>query len=117
MQKGKSTYWSITALNIMNNIITAGIKNGKTKTEAIKEAAEFFNVTENAIWIKYSRYLKNQNMKHINLTDNKIPVVRKKAVKNLRKTVLIPQLTEKSFTFDIKDIKLDLKNKKVIVIC
>lgn len=110
----KSRFWSIDDIKLMKQIITEKMGMGKTRIEAMKAAAKHFNVTTNAVNIKYNRVCAGINSSYTKDT-TKIPIVRK-TNPTFKKSVKGKQLSEpQTFVFNITGIKVDLKNNKLIV--
>lgn len=110
----KSRFWSIDDIKLMKQIIAEKMTMGKTRIEAMKAAAKHFNVTTNAVNIKYNRVCAGINSSYTKDT-TKIPIVRK-ANLTFKKRVKGKQLSEpQTFVFNITGIKVDLKNNKLIV--
>lgn len=110
----KSRFWSIDDIKLMKQIIAEKMTMGKTRIEAMKAAAKHFNVTTNAVNIKYNRVCAGINSSYTKDT-TKIPIVRK-ANPTFKKSVKGKQLSEpQTFVFNITGIKVDLKNNKLIV--
>jgi len=110
----KSRFWSIDDIKLMKQIITEKMGMGKTRIEAMKAAAKHFNVTTNAVNIKYNRVCAGINSSYTKDT-TKIPVVRK-SNPTFKKNIKGKQLSEpQTFVFNITGIKVDLKNNKLIV--
>jgi hypothetical protein len=110
----KSRFWSIDDIKLMKQIITEKMGMGKTRIEAMKAAAKHFNVTTNAVNIKYNRVCAGINSSYTKDT-TKIPVVRK-SNPTFKKKIKQKHLTEpQTFVFNITGIKVDLKNNKLIV--
>ena len=113
-KKINSRFWSIDDIKLMKQIITEKMGMGKTRIEAMKAAAKHFNVTTNAVNIKYNRVCAGINSSYTKDT-TKIPIVRK-ATPTFKKSVKGKQLSEpQTFVFNITGIKVDLKNNKLIV--
>jgi hypothetical protein len=110
----KSRFWSIDDIKLMKQIITEKMGMGKTRIEAMKAAAKHFNVTTNAVNIKYNRVCAGINSSYTKDT-TKIPIVRK-SNPTFKKNIKGKQLSEpQTFVFNITGIKVDLKNNKLIV--
>ena len=113
-KKINSRFWSIDDIKLMKQIITEKMGMGKTRIEAMKAAAKHFNVTTNAVNIKYNRVCAGINSSYTKDT-TKIPIVRK-ANPTFKKSIKGKQLSEpQTFVFNITGIKVDLKNNKLIV--
>jgi len=113
-KKINSRFWSIDDIKLMKQIITEKMGMGKTRIEAMKAAAKHFNVTTNAVNIKYNRVCAGINSSYTKDT-TKIPIVRK-ANPTFKKNIKGKQLSEpQTFVFNITGIKVDLKNNKLIV--
>ena len=77
-------------------------------------AAKHFNVTTNAVNIKYNRVFAGINISYSKDT-TKIPIVRK-SNPTFKKNIKGKQLSEpQTFVFNITGIKVDLKNNKLVV--
>lgn len=110
----KSRFWSIDDIKLMKQIITEKMGMGKPRIEAMKAAAKHFNVTTNAVNIKYNRVCAGINSSYTKDT-TKIPIVRK-TNPPFKKSIKGKQLSEpQTFVFNITGIKVDLKNNKLIV--
>ena len=110
----KSRFWSIDDIKLMKQIITEKMGLGKTRIEAMKAAAKHFNVTTNAVNIKYNRVCAGINSSYTKDT-TKIPIVRK-SNPTFKKNIKGKQLSEpQTFVFNITGIKVDLKNNKLVV--
>ena len=97
----------------MKQIITEKMAMGKTRIEAMKTAAKHFNVTTNAVNIKYNRVCAGINSSYTKDT-TKIPIVRK-ANPAFKKSIKGKQLSEpQTFVFNITNIKVDLNNNKLM---
>jgi hypothetical protein len=121
----KSRFWSKDDMKIILDYITKyGVHLGSIK------AAKHFKVTLNAVKCKYDRYLKRESMKYMHKNGTvKVPAKSKKRkpykkrIKSIGDpTVLakhtLPVIESKAkneVAFDIKDFRIDLKTKKLII--
>jgi hypothetical protein len=114
-----SRFWSVKDLDVMRKII----ENKTSRVMGIRAAANYFNVTPNAINCRYKRYLDGLNMTRTNRDTQKIPILsnsRKPYKKRIPSESVIPAPVVKSeikneIAFTIKDFKIDLKTKKLII--
>lgn len=113
-KKINSRFWSIDDIKLMKQIIEEKTREGKSKIEAMRIAAKHFNVTTNAVNIKYNRVCAGINSSYSKDT-TKIPIVRK-SNPTFKKNIKGKQLSEpQTFVFNITGIKVDLKNNKLVV--
>lgn len=125
-KKKKSRLWSHSEIKKIVEIVESAIASGKTKLAGMDEAATHFGVTRNAINIRYGRYKKGESMTRIKRNTAKTSTKgikrgpygkRRKYTK--RNSIAKYPITHnvypvaREITFDIRDIKVDLVNKKI----
>jgi hypothetical protein len=136
----KSKRWSIKDIKQIKKFVLTAKNEGMKEDAGIKAAAIHFGVTTNAVRIRWGRYNKGEGLSDLNKETTKIPMNRKKRkhviVDNEVKVVskpnkprtdwdasflkagVMPKSLESNriLTFDIKDISIDLVNKKLTII-
>lgn len=120
MAKKKSKWWSQADIRIINKFIDeAKAANQPIKTGLVK-AAEYFNVSEQAVYLRYMKTKRGVNMSFLNRNTTKVPVTRTAVSKPKVEKPVIQETTTVStgntLSLDIKDVKLDLKNGKIIIV-
>lgn len=118
MVKIKKKWWSKKDIDKINEFIT---NSGREK--GIQEAAAYFKVSTMSIRSRLWKCKNNINTKYIskNKKTTKVPIVKRKYTKK-KSLIKDYPVTHKLYpvsreiTFDIKDVKLDLKNNKLTVI-
>lgn len=85
-------------------------EEGLGRTVGLVRAADHFGVTRNAISIKLGRIQRGERSSHLNKPTTKIPIVKKQVIKE--ETVIAKNV----LSLDIKDIRLDLSSKKIIIV-
>jgi len=113
--KRKSTQWS---KNEIKDIVRTVKEHGTV--EGYKIAAAKYGVTTNAISCKYSRTIKGESMKRPKNNTTKVPFVKQVRLSktNPKDMLGIPVFKPKAkneIAFDIKDFRIDLKTKKLII--
>lgn len=113
--KRKSTQWSKSEIkDIVKTVKTHGT------IEGYKIAAAKYGVTTNAIACKHNRTIKGESMKRTKNNTTKVPFVKQVplAKTNPKDMLGVPVFKSKAkneIAFDIKDFKIDLKTKKLII--
>ena len=107
--KPRSKKWSNSDIRKIKAFIKAAEEVGLTRHHGVNRAAEYFGVTKNAVRIRLGRFERNQKVSLLNRSTVKIPVERKQVA--TEQTV-----TKNVLSLDIKDIKLDISNKKIIIV-
>lgn len=107
--KPRSKKWSISDIRKIKAFIKAAEDVGLTRSHGINRAAEYFNVTRNAVVIRLGRSERNQKVSLLNRSTVKIPVERKQVAP-------VETVTKNVLSLDIKDIKVDISNKKIIIV-
>lgn len=108
--KKKSKWWSATDIRKIKAIMKIAEEEGLGRTVGLVRAADHFGVTRNAISIKLGRIQRGERSSHLNKPTTKIPIVKKKVIKE--ETVIAKNV----LSLDIKDIRLDLSSKKIIIV-
>ncbi len=85
-------------------------QEGLERGVGLVRAADHFGVTRNAISIKLGRIQRGERSSHLNKPTTKIPIVKKQVIKE--ETVVAKNV----LSLDIKDIKVDLSTKKIIIV-
>jgi hypothetical protein len=106
--KRKSKKWSISDIRKIKAFIKAAEEVGLTRSHGINRAAEYFGVTRNAVVIRLGRTERNQKVSLLDRPTVKVPVERKQVVKE--------ETAKNVLSLDIKDIKVDLSTKKIIIV-
>lgn len=106
----KSKWWSAADIRKIKVIIKTAEDEGLGRTVGLLRAADHFGVSRNAITIKLGRLKRGERLSHLNKPTTKIPVVKKQVIKE--ETVIGKNV----LSLDIKDIKLDLSSKKIIIV-
>lgn len=123
-KKRISTQWSKSEIKDIVKIIRI---NGMI--DGCKIAATKYGVTSNAISCKYIRCMKGESMKRTKDGSTKIPFIKKprgpytKKSKSLGDPTVLAKHTipvvkseaKNEMAFDIKDFRIDLKTKKLII--
>jgi hypothetical protein len=71
--KKTSRLWSINELKKMAEIVELTIMSGKSKGDALQEAADYFGVTKNAVNIRHLRYKRGQSLTRVKRNTIKKP--------------------------------------------
>ena len=108
--KKKSKWWSATDIRKIKAIMKIAEEEGLGRTVGLVRAADHFGVTRNAISIKLGRMQRGERSSHLNKPTTKIPIVKKQVIKE--ETVIAKNV----LSLDIKDIRLDLSSKKIIIV-
>jgi hypothetical protein len=108
--KKKSKWWSATDIRKIKAIMKIAEEEGLGRTVGLVRAADHFGVTRNAISIKLGRIQRGERSSHLNKPTTKIPIVKKQVIKE--ETVIAKNV----LSLDIKDIRLDLSSKKIIIV-
>jgi hypothetical protein len=108
--KKKSKWWSAADIRKIKAIMKTAEQEGLTMSDGINKAAEHFGVTRNAVVIKLGRLAKGIKSNHLNRPTTKVPIVKKQVIKE--ETVIAKNV----LSLDIKDIRLDLSSKKIIIV-
>lgn len=108
--KRKSKWWSAADIRKIKAIIKASEDQGFSRSVGLNTAAQHFGVTRNAITIKLGRLERGIKSSHLNRPTSKVPIVKKQVIKE--ETVIAKNV----LSLDIKDIKLDLSSKKIIIV-
>lgn len=108
--KKKSKWWSATDIRKIKAIMKIAQEEGLGRTVGLVRAADHFGVTRNAISIKLGRIQRGERSSHLNKPTTKIPIVKKQVIKE--ETVIAKNV----LSLDIKDIRLDLSSKKIIIV-
>lgn len=106
----KSKWWSASDIRKIRAIIKASEDQGFGRSVGLNRAAEHFGVSRNAIVIKLGRLERGIKSNYLNRPTSKVPVVKKKVIKE--ETVIAKNV----LSLDIKDIKVDLSSKKIIIV-
>ena len=107
-KKPRSKRWSLGDIRKIKAFIKAAEEVGLTRSHGINRAAEYFGVTRNAVVIRLGRTERNQKVSLLDRPTVKIPVERKQVVKE--------ETAKNVLSLDIKDIKVDLSTKKIIIV-
>jgi hypothetical protein len=120
MAKKKSKWWSATDIRKIKAIMKIAEDEGLGRTVGLVRAADHFGVTRNAISIKLGRIQRGEKSSHLNKPTTKIPITRKAVQKPMVRKSKIEETTSVStgntISLDIKDVKLDLKNGKIVIV-
>lgn len=108
--KRKSKWWSAADIRKIKAIIKGAEEDGLGRTVGLLRAADHFGVSRNAITIKLGRLQRGERSSHLNKPTTKVPIVKKQVIKE--ETVIAKNV----LSLDIKDIKLDLSSKKIIIV-
>ena len=108
--KRKSKWWSAADIRKIKTIIKCAEDEGLGRTVGLLRAADHFGVSRNAITIKLGRLQRGIKSSHLNKPTTKVPIVKKQVIKE--ETVIAKNV----LSLDIKDIKLDLSSKKIIIV-
>ena len=108
--KRKSKWWSAADIRKIKAIMKIAEEEGLGRTVGLVRAADHFGVTRNAISIKLGRIQRGERSSHLNKLTTKIPIVKKQVIKE--ETVIAKNV----LSLDIKDIRLDLSSKKIIIV-
>ena len=123
--KKRSHNWSTKEMKQIEIFIDGAVAAGKSKMQGYDDAAAHFGVTRNAISIRYGRYLANIKMSKAKSNTQKTPSVGKikpKRPYKKRASILDHPITHhvypvaREITFDIRDVKVDLVNRKITFI-
>lgn len=116
MAKQKSKWWSKEDIQVIYEFINKAQAENRTAYDGCKDAAEHFGVTVSAVYQRYMKCEKKLNLKGLNRKTTKVPVVRKNAKTKTRVEESHIVSTGNTISLDIKDVKLDLKNGKIIIV-
>jgi hypothetical protein len=108
--KKKSKWWSAADIRKIKAIMKTAEQEGLERGVGLVRAADHFGVTRNAISIKLGRIQRGERSSHLNKPTTKIPIVKKQVIKE--ETVVAKNV----LSLDIKDIKVDLSTKKIIIV-
>jgi hypothetical protein len=108
--KRKSKWWSAADIRKIKSIMKTAEQEGLERAVGLVRAADHFGVTRNAIVIKLGRIQRGERSSHLNKPTTKVPIVKKPAMKE--ETVVAKNV----LSLDIKDIKVDLSTKKIIIV-
>lgn len=117
MAKINGKWWSKEDIDKINEFIT---NSGKEK--GIQEAAAYFKVTTTSIRSRLWKSEHGLHTKYIskNKKTNKVPIVKRKYTKNKVTSSRVEESmtvsTGNTISLDIKDVKLDLKNGKIVIV-
>jgi len=106
----KSKWWSAADIRKIKAIMKIAEQEGLERGVGLVRAADHFGVTRNAISIKLGRIQRGERSSHLNKPTTKIPIVKKQVIKE--ETVVAKNV----LSLDIKDIKVDLSTKKIIIV-
>jgi hypothetical protein len=106
----KSKWWSAVDIRKIKAIMKTAEQEGLERGVGLVRAADHFGVTRNAISIKLGRIQRGERSSHLNKPTTKIPIVKKQVIKE--ETVVAKNV----LSLDIKDIKVDLSTKKIIIV-
>jgi hypothetical protein len=121
MAKIKSKRWSMKDITVIKKYIGEAKDAGFDEKIGIKNAATHFGVTPNAVKIRYGRYIKGEDMGGLRKNTTKVPMERKKR-KYTKNIIDKHPVTHnvypvaREITFDIRDVKVDLANRKITFI-
>ena len=120
MAKRKSKWWSEADLRIINQFIDEAKKNQEVMWNGVIKAAEHFNVSPQAVYLRYRKAEMGVNMSFLKRNTTKVPLTRKVVENPVVRKPKIEETTSVStgntISLDIKDVKLDLKNGKIIIV-
>jgi hypothetical protein len=120
MSKKKSKWWSESDIKVINQFIDEAKKNQEVLWNGVIKAAEHFNVSPQAVYLRYMKAKKGVNMSFLKRNTTKVPVTRKAVQKPVVRKPKIEETTSVStgntISLDIKDVKLDLKNGKIVIV-
>jgi len=120
MAKKKSKWWSQADIKIINQFIDEAKKNQEIMWNGVTKAAEHFNVSPQAVYLRYMKTKRGLNMSFLQRNTTKVPVTRTAVSKPKVEKPVIQETTTVStgntLSLDIKDVKLDLKNGKIIIV-
>ena len=108
--KKKSKWWSAADIRKIKAIMKTAEQEWLERGVGLVRAADHFGVTRNAISIKLGRIQRGERSSHLNKPTTKIPIVKKQVIKE--ETVVAKNV----LSLDIKDIKVDLSTKKIIIV-
>jgi hypothetical protein len=106
----KSKWWSAADIRKIKAIMKIAEQEGLERGVGLVRAADHFGVTRNAISIKLGRIQRGERSSHLNKPTTKVPIVKKQVIKE--ETVVAKNV----LSLDIKDIKVDLSTKKIIIV-
>jgi len=114
----KSKRWSMKDIAVIKKYIGEAKDTGHDQHVGIVNAAAHFGVTPNAVKIRYGRYLIGEDMGGLRKNTTKVAMVRKtrKYTKKISATYPVTHNVypvAREITFDIRDVKVDLVNKKI----
>ncbi len=120
--KRKSRNWSTKEMKQIGIFVDGAIAAGKSKVQGYDDAAAHFGVTRNAISIRYGRYLGRIKMSKakantvkeatIGKTKTRKPYTKRNPIAKYPITHNVYPVA-REITFDIRDVKVDLVNKKI----
>jgi Zn-dependent peptidase ImmA (M78 family) len=120
MAKKKSKWWSESDLKVINQFIDEANKNQEVMWNGVIKAAEHFNVSPQAVYLRYRKSKMGQNTSFLKRNTTKVPITRKAVQKPMVRKPKIEETTSVStgntISLDIKDVKLDLKNGKIVIV-
>jgi len=117
MTKKNSKRWSMKDIRTIKDFIKTAEEAGGSQTSGLKNAAQHFGVTFNAISIRWGRYNRGKQVNQLKTT--KIPVVRKKRKYTKRKLQTIQTsavkevegfLQDQAMTKELRKMVIDLMN-------
>lgn len=116
MAKQKSKWWSKADIQIIYDFVNKAQAENKTAYDGCKDAAAHFGVTVSAVYQRYMKCEKKLHMKGLDRKTTKVPVVRKnaKTKSGIKESHVVS--TGNTISLDIKDVKLDLKNGKIVIV-
>jgi hypothetical protein len=114
VSKKTKRFWTKKQCDKMVSII----EDAPSKTEGVKEAASYFGVTASSVSNRYTRYKRKEHDKFLSRkmsTPATVPAVKAKRTYT-KKSVTDKMVTKGStLAIDIRDIKFDFKNKKILI--
>jgi predicted DNA-binding protein YlxM (UPF0122 family) len=117
MTKAKSKWWSQADIKVIYEYVNKAKEEKTSIWEACEEAAKHFGVTTSAVYQRYNKCEKKLHLKGLKRKTTKVPVVRKSAKTSdeARVEESLVVSTGNMISLDIKDVKLDLKNGKIVI--
>ena len=116
MAKKKSKWWSKADIQVIYEFVNKAQTENRSIYDGCKDAAEHFGVTVSAVYQRYLKCEKHIHMKGLNRKTTKVPVVRKSAKTKSGAEESQVVSTGNTISLDIKDVKLDLKNGKIVIV-
>lgn len=116
MTKAKSKWWSQADIKVIYEHVKKAKEEGKPVWDGCVEAAKHFGVSTSAVYQRYMKCEKKIHMRGLKRKTTKVPVVRKTASIKTRVEESITVSTGNTISLDIKDVKLDLKNGKIVIV-